>query len=138
MTVTYFVGTALIFKEELKNVTCNTASIDKNDEITMITEYLNKTFKFSNVRTVRNSTIKNYGKTIMVTEYINKSIPNFKLGVIVPVVNAIIGSQAELICNGNYDQQSCVFTSPMGTTYNLSTKKDSFENGRITRIDTNA
>ena len=119
-------------------MTCNTASIDKNDEITMITEYLNKTFKFSNVRTVRNSTIKNYGKTIMVTEYINKTIPNFKLGVIVPVVNAIVGSQAELICSGNYDQQSCVFTSPIGTTYNLSTKKDSFENGRITRIDTNA
>ena len=43
MTVTYFVGTAFIFKEELKNVTCNTTSIDKSDEITMITEYLNKT-----------------------------------------------------------------------------------------------
>ena len=26
----------------------------------------------------------------------------------------------------------------MGKTYYLSTKKDSFENGRITRIDTNA
>ena len=141
MTVTYFVGTALIFKEELKNVTCNTTSMDKNDEITMITEYLNKAipnFKFSSVRTVPNSAIKNYGETIMVTEYINKTIPNFKIGVIVPVVNAIIGSQAELICSGNYDQQSCVFTSPMGKTYNLSTKKDSFENGRITRIDTNA
>ena len=141
MTVTYFVGTALIFKEELKNVTCNTTSIDKNDEITMITEYLNKTipnFKFSSVRTVPNSAIKNYGETIMVTEYLNKTIPNFKIGVIVPVVNAIVGSQAELICSGNYDQQSCVFTSPMGKTYYLSTKKDSFENGRITRIDTNA
>ena len=107
-------------------MTCNTTSMDKNDEITMITEYLNKTipnFKFSNVRTVPNSTIKNYGKTIMVTEYINKTIPNFKLGVIVPVVNAIIGSQAELICSGNYNQQFCVFTNPMGPTYNFSTQK---------------
>ena len=78
-------------------MTCNTASIDKNDEITMITEYLNKTipnFKFSNVRTVPNSLIKNKGETIMFTEYINKTIPNFKIGVIVPVVNAIVGSQA--------------------------------------------
>ena len=59
----------------------------------------------------------------MVTEYINKTTPNFKIGVIVPVVNTIIGSQAELIYSGNYNQQFCVFTSPMGTTYNLSTKK---------------
>ena len=47
----------------------------------------------------------------MVIEYINKTIPNFKLGVIVPEVNAIIGSQAEIICSGNYNQQFCVFTS---------------------------
>ena len=141
MTVTYFVGTAIIFKEELKNVTCNTTLIDKNDEMTMITEYLNKTvpnFKVSNVKTVPNSSIKNDGATIMVTEYIKKTIPNFKLGVIVPVVNAIVGSQATLICSGNYDQQFCVFTSPIGTTYNLSTNNNSFENGRITRVDTNA
>ena len=141
MTVTYFVGTAIIFKEELKNVTCNTTLIDNNDEMTMITEYLNKTvpnFKVSNVKTVPNSSIKNDGATIMVTEYIKKTIPNFKLGVIVPVVNAIVGSQATLICSGNYDQQFCVFTSPIGTTYNLSTNNNSFENGRITRVDTNA
>ena len=39
-------------------------------------------------------------------------MPNLELNVIVPVVNAIIGSHATLICSGNYDHEYCAFTSP--------------------------
>ena len=54
------------------------------------------------------------------------------------MVNAIIGSHATLICSGNYDHEYCAFTSPTGKTYNLSSRVDSYENGKIKRTDANA
>ena len=129
MTISNFLGTTVILKQ------LNRASSRGNDNKTfLITEYLNETvpnFKVSNIRTVYNSSNKNDDETILFNEY-------FKLNVIVPVVNAIIGSHATLICSGNYDHEYCAFTSPTGKTYNLSSRVDSYENGKIKRTDANA
>ena len=136
MTISNFLGTTAILKQ------LNSASSRGNDDKTfLITEYLNgnvPNFNVTNIRTVNNSSIKNDDETILVNEYLNKTIPNFKLNVIFPVVNAIIGSHATLICSGNYDHEYCAFTSPTGKTYNLSSRDDSYKNGRIKRTDANA
>ena len=136
MTVTNFSGIMVILKQLNSPL-----SMGNDNKRLFITEYLNETvpnFKVSNIRTVYNSSIKNDDETILVNEYLNKTSPNFKLNVIVPVVNAIIGSHATLICSGNYDHEYCAFTSPTGKTYNLSSRDDSYKNGRIKRTDANA
>ena len=134
MTVANFFSTIVILKQ-----LNNASSID--NKTLFITEYLNKTvpnFKVSTIKAVYNSSIKNDDEAVLVNEYLNKTMPNFKVNVIVPVVNAIIGSHATLICSGNYDHEFCAFTSPIGITYNFSSRDESYENGRITKTDINA
>ena len=117
MTITYFLGTAMIFKDELKNLTYKTTTIRNENKTINITEYSNGSIPDLNF---------------------NTPVPDFKLNVIIPVVSAMIGSQTTLTCSGNYDQHLCSFTSPKGKTYSLNSKFDSDENGRIRNANGNA
>ena len=116
-------GTVIIFdnfKEELKSLRCN-----NNDTSIVYLNYSLPNFKPDN-------------KTIKNIEHLNDSIPDFKLSATMPVVSAIIGRQTTLICSGNYDKNSCTFTSPKGKIHILNSKFDSEEGGRITLADNNA